>query len=101
VSGVCEAFAEAVGAIARQSKTIPLPKGVTAVETPEWKLAVNASLQPVDYDGSPLGPYEVRAEHSQYFWIAVFDPNGGVIGGGLPEGDFIEQMKAISPEAQS
>jgi hypothetical protein len=98
MSGVCEAFAEAVGAIARQSKTTPLPKGVTAVETPEWKLAVNASLEPVEHDGSPLGPYEVRAEHRKYFVIAVFDPNGGAIGGGLPENDFIEQMKAISPE---
>jgi hypothetical protein len=98
MSGVSEAFVEAVGAISRYSNLKPLPAGVTAIETTEWKLAVNASLKATDHDGSPLGPYEVRAEHRDYLVIALLHPNGGMVGGGMPEDEFIEQMKAIAPE---
>lgn len=88
-----EAFAEAMEVIASKAPSIPLPKGLTEVETPDWKLAVNSGREPVQWQGSELPGYTVGALHKEFLIIAMIGPDGGVIGGGMTEDQFIEDMR--------
>ena len=99
MTGVSEAYVEAVNAVASRVPERPLPNGINAIDTDDWHLALNASNEPHEHEGSPIGPYCLFARHKTYFILCILDPGGGAIGGGMPESEFIEQMKAIAASA--
>jgi hypothetical protein len=94
--GLCMAFYEAVGAIVALAGVTPLPPGISAVETEDWSLVVNNGREPAEHDGGEVGPWAVHASHKDFLVVAIFNPVGGAIGGGMSEGEFIDQMRAIS-----
>jgi len=100
---MAEAFYEAMNAIAALAPEIPLPKGITAVETDKWRLAVNNSDEQADWEGDGCGagipPYSVAAIHKECVQMAIVDAAGGTIGGGMTEDQFIDEMKAIQKDA--
>jgi hypothetical protein len=98
MEGLCEAYVVAMEAIASRIPERPLPPGINEVEAGDWTLAVNVSGKPLPYSGADLSPYEVMAKHNVYFVLAGFGPRGGIIGGGMPETEFIEQMRAIAAQ---
>jgi hypothetical protein len=93
---ISDAYYEGVAAVVAAAGLRPLPKGVTAVEAGDWELAVNNGREPIDHDGSPLGAWELRAVHKVFLVIVILNPVGGCLGGGMPEDEFIAQMRAIS-----
>lgn len=93
---VPEAYYAAVEAVASKVEQRPLPHGINEIEAGDWKLALNASGQPIEHDGGNIPPWSVLAQHKVYFVIALLDPGGGTIGGGMPEDQFIADMQAIS-----
>ena len=98
MTGVSEAYFEACMAVGRLLKIKPLAPGLSVVETEEWAFGVNNSKEPVKHEGVDIEPFELVARHKVYLLFAVMGPAGGMIGGGMPEDEFIAQMKAICPD---
>lgn len=96
MTGIAEAYYETVSAIAAGIAERPLPDGINVRDTEDWHLAVNVGSEQRDHEGTPLRPYEALARHKQYLVLAMFGPDGGMIGGGMPEGEYIEQMRALA-----
>lgn len=96
--GVSEAYFAAVSAIAGVLGVTPLPSGISVAETADWTLTVNVSSAPAKSDGSEIDipPFGVVATHKQFLVIAALNPTGGMIGGGMEEGEFIEQMNVLA-----
>jgi hypothetical protein len=98
---IAEAFCEAMNVIAQRT-TAPLPPGITAVETNNWRLAVNNGRENASWDdggcGAEIGPYGVAAVHKDILAMAMLDAAGGTIGGGMTEDQFIDEMKAAQAE---
>lgn len=95
MSGICEAFYEAVETVGTLIGQKPLPKGINHIEAGDWKLTLNSSGEERELDGGNIPPWYVLAEHKEYFVIALFGPYGGNIGGGMPEDVFIQQMRDL------
>jgi hypothetical protein len=95
MTGISEAFYEAVQTIAAVAKATPLPSGLTQVEAGEWDLSINVSKTDIEKDGFSFPPYTVIAQHRKYLIISAIGPDGGMIGGGMTEGEFIQQMKTL------
>lgn len=95
---ISQAFYSAMEAIASVIPQRPFPPGLTTVEAGDWKLTVNSSGEEQDHGGTKLPPWSVLAEHKVWFVICVLDPNGGCIGGGMTEDEFIRQMDEIARE---
>ena len=94
--GVCSAFVATVAAISKLLDKKPLPAGLNVAENDDWKLAVNNGREPVQYERQKLQGWDAVAMHKEFFVIATFNPLGGMIGGGMPEGDYIAEMEKIS-----
>ena len=97
--GLSAAFVAAMDAIAAHIPERPLPPGLNQVEAGDWKLAVNASREPVAFEGAELSPYTINASHKVYIVICLLDPSGGIIGGGMTEDEFIAEMKKLAVPA--
>lgn len=90
---ISEAYFLAVSAIGDQVGK-PLPKGINRATVGDWKLTLNASLEPVKLDDTTTLPaFELLAENTVYVAFATFGPYGGMIGG-MTEDRFIADMKA-------
>jgi hypothetical protein len=76
----------------------PFPPGLNRVELGEWTLTANASGEELKRDGSSIAipPYSILAEHKVFCVICILDPGGGMIGGGMTEDEFIEQMNSLA-----
>jgi hypothetical protein len=97
--GVAEAYYATVQAIAAGTTARPLPDGINVRETDDWHLAVNVGNDSREHEGAALRPYEAMARHKETVILAMFGPDGGVIGGGMSEDEYIEQMRAIGAPA--
>ena len=95
------AFYEGVAAVARVVGITPLPSGLNAAKVGSWQLTLNASNEPLTKEGSevPIPPFNLLAEHDKYFVIALIGPDGGCIGGGITEDQFIADMQATAEVA--
>jgi len=95
--GPAIAWVEAVGAVARLVGEVPLPRKMITVENGDWKLTLNNSGElHALADGTELDKYDCLAEGKIYFSFAIVSPAGGCIGG-MPEDQFIAEMKAMLP----
>jgi|GEM_PF-2673375 len=72
----------------------PLPAGLNTTEIGDWTLTINCSPEPID----GVQPWNVRAVHRQFIVVALFGPDGGLIGGGMTEDEFIADISAHVPE---
>lgn len=99
MTGASIAFAAGVAAVAHKAGVSPLPAGITTVEAGDWTLTVNNSAEEnrPQPDRDPIGPWTLLAENNRYFVIAIMDPTGGAVGGGMTEAEFIDQMNALGP----
>jgi hypothetical protein len=98
MGGVSEAFVAAMNAIASVIPERPLPKGINVARVGNWVLTLNASAAPIEHDGQELAPFTILATHNDYLIICVLAPDGGIVGGGMTEGEFIEEMKALTEQ---
>jgi len=76
----------------------PLPPGLNVARVGDWTLAVNASNEPTHWQGEPLGPWEVGADHELSMALAVLGPAGGAFLAGT-EDRFIADMMAAAAGA--
>jgi hypothetical protein len=99
---VSEAYVEAMNTVAALASKIPLPPGITSVETNKWRLAVNNGLGNATWEtgncGAEISPFGIAAVHKTVVVMAMLDPAGGTIGGGMTEDEFIAEMKAAQKE---
>jgi hypothetical protein len=96
---VAEAYFATVHAIASATALRPLADGINVRETPNWHLVVNVGRESREHEGTSLRPYEAMARHKELVVLAMFGPDGGCIGGGMSEDEYIEQMRALSQDA--
>ena len=96
--GISEAFVAAVEAVGRLAGIKPLPKGLTTVASQDWTLTINTMSGPLLHEGSEVPPFTVLAVHKRYLIICMLAPDGGMIGGGMSEAEFIADMKAIADQ---
>jgi hypothetical protein len=94
MSGVSEAFYEAVCAVGRELGVKPLPNGLNTAQIGSWTVHLNTSSEPVHVsDGAEVAPYNISATNNEYLAVAAFGPDGGMIGG-YTEAQFIDDMRA-------
>lgn len=89
---ISAAYAAVMDVIGSRIPARPLPAGINTCDAGDWTLTVNCgkvTLQDVP-------PWSVMAQHKVFFVIACLGPFDGVIGGGMEEDEFIEQMKALA-----
>lgn len=94
MGGPSLAWYAAVEAIARHVPERPLPAGINTATVGDWDLTLNQSAKPAMNGDVEMPPFGVQAAHRQYLVLAVLDPAGGMIGGGMTEDEFIKQMEA-------
>lgn len=97
--GVAVAFHRAVTAMSTVISERPFPVGLVKAEVGDWDMTVNTSGQEISEDGIAYGAFTLHATHRTFFVIAVFDPAGGMIGGGMTEAQFIEDMDKLIKSA--
>lgn len=92
------AWACALEAFATVVRDRPFPKGLNEAEVGDWRMQVNASGEELTVPGydTPIEAWGLVATHKDFLLIVVLGPGGGVIGGGMSEDAFIEQMRAIA-----
>lgn len=100
MEGVSIAYVAAVDLIAKTLDQTPLPSGINTAEAGDWVLTINNGREPVEHNGNALGPWELFAENKVYLVFGIISPIGGMIGG-MTEGEFIDQMKALGAEVPS
>lgn len=93
--GPAEAWYEAINAISRMINVQPLPKEVLVAENDDWKLTINLTSDAIKVEQSELRRFEILAEGKKYLCFCILGPGGGIVGG-MPEDQFIAEMKALS-----
>ena len=91
-----EAYLLTMEVAAARAPSIPLPPGLTQVETADWRITVNNGS--AEIGGIP--GFNLCAEHKTYFVIALLGPAEGCIGG-MTEDEFIDRMRAFGAEGET
>jgi hypothetical protein len=96
------AWALAAQAIGYKLETVPLPAGTHEAEVGRWRLVANNSKFELVHSRAgkrdvTLPPFEVYVEHLDYLVFGLLGPEGGLLGGGYSEDEFIADMVDYLP----